>query len=158
VTDRLQHPLRVVPGALALLALAACAAPPQPMAVAPGPVQQAAYAPPPATALPPAPAQPPQSGLPSLTDLARDPARFEGLDGNDVLATLGDPNFRRHEAPAEVWQYYGPSCILDLFLYDDGPGVGGRVAHAELRDRPDAPADAACLSHLIDKRRAQRAG
>jgi hypothetical protein len=95
-----------------------------------------------------------------MTDLARGPDRFEGLAGTEILATLGDPNFRRRESPAEVWQYYGPGCILDLFLYDDSPGTKGAetVAHAELRGRPGEPVEAACLSRLLDQRHRQRAG
>lgn len=140
---------------LAVLALAACAQPSQGKLSTNGAVQPASFAPPPeVTALPPGPAQP------SVTELGRSPARFEGLAGVDVIAALGDPSFRRRESPAEVWQYYGPGCILDLFLYDNGPNAadGGKVAHAELRGKMGEPVEAACLSRLIDQRRRQRAG
>ncbi len=108
---------------------------------------------------------------PTLKELAGSPQRFEGLEGKDVLAALGDPNFRRRDKPAEVWQYYGPGCILDLFLYDDAPSithVAGKpvegmdmdstVAHAELRGREGRPVEAACLSRLITQRHAPVSG
>jgi hypothetical protein len=130
------------------------------------------YAAPPEAAGPLAPgAVQPKPGIPSLADLARGPQRFEGLQGKAVLAALGNPNFRRRERPAEVWQYYGPGCILDLFLYDDAPAASkvagkpvegtdldGKVAHAELRGREGQPAEATCLSRLIGQRRAMVSG
>ena len=140
---------------LAVLALAACAQPSQGKLSTNGALEPASFTPPPdVTSLPPGPAQP------SFTELGRGPDRFEGLAGIDVIAALGDPSFRRRESPAEVWQYYGPGCILDLFLYDNGPNPadGDKVAHAELRGRLNEPVEAACLSRLIDQRRRQRAG
>lgn len=155
---RILQPLAVV---AVVLSLAACAAPNQAKMPGNSPAQPAAYTPQPNQSLPPAGLD---AAHPSLTDLARGPQRFEGLLGKDVLAALGDPNFRRRESPAEVWQYYGPGCILDLFLYDDAPAASvgvvtdGKVAHAELRGRPGEPIEAACLSRLIDQRHNQRAG
>jgi hypothetical protein len=146
--------------AFAVLALAACAAPPQSKFATPGPLQPANFTPAPEATSPlPGPASPlPANHAPS--DLAHGPDRFEGLTGVDVIAALGDPSFRRRESPAEVWQYYGPGCILDLFLYDDGPNAaaGATVTHAELRGREGAQPEAACLSRLIDLRHRQRAG
>lgn len=144
-----------------VLSLTACAAPNQAKMKSGAPVETAAYTPAPDSAVP----QPGLPGRPSVTDLARGPQRFEGLLGKDVIDLLGDPNFRRHEWPAEVWQYYGPGCILDLFLYANGAtqsgataSFDGKVAHAELRGHPGEPLEAACLSRLIDQRRVQRAG
>ena len=140
---------------LGALALAACAgpSPPRPMAgTGTSALSPASYSPPPDST---SPALPPAPG-----DLARGADRFEGLAGNDIIAALGDPNFRRRETPAEVWQYFGPGCILDLFLYDDAPGAAkgdGKVEHAELRGRPGQQPEAACLGKLIDERRHQRA-
>ncbi len=146
-----------------VIGLAACAAPPQVNKTANvSPAQAANYTLPPVSALPPAKAPVAPAAPPSLADLASGPQHFEGLEGRVILAELGNPNFRRRETPAEVWQYYGPGCILDLFLYDDasaGAGKsadsapdGNKVAHAELRGRENAPAEAGCLSRLIDQR------
>jgi len=127
----------------------------------------ASYSLPPSSALPPAPGASAPPPIPSLADLAIGPQHFEGLEGKAVLAALGDPSYRRRESPAEVWQYYGPGCILDLFLYEetpaqsaapaDGAAFAGKVAYAELRGRENAPAESGCLSRLIDQRHNRRA-
>ncbi len=97
----------------------------------------------------------PSGPLPPNGDLAANPRRFEGYAAGQVIAALGDPNFRRHEAPAEVWQYYGPGCVLDLFLYQDHGAE--RVTHVELRNQlADQDSASACMSHLLDGHRGQR--
>ena len=100
---------------------------------------------------PTAPAKAPTNG-----ELAADLTRFKGLAAKDVTAALGDPNFRRREAPAEIWQYFGASCVLDLFLYEDNGAQ--RVAHVELRSRTlGQGAQRSCLSQLLDGKRGQQA-
>lgn len=78
--------------------------------------------------------------------------RFKGQTAKEIVASLGQPSYRRREAPAEVWQYYGQGCVLDLFLYDENGGQ--RVTHAELRSR-DFNADPApdCLPQLLQGKR-----
>jgi hypothetical protein len=56
-----------------------------------------------------------------------------GLSAAEVVGLFGEPDFRRVEPPAELWQYRGADCVLDLFLYRDPSGV--RVAHSEMRER-----------------------
>jgi hypothetical protein len=81
-----------------------------------------------------------------------DPARFKGLIATEITTALGDPNSRRREPPAEIWQYYGEGCILDLFLYDEKDGK--TVSHAELRSRvPGQLPDADCLPKLLSGQR-----
>jgi len=80
-----------------------------------------------------------------VADLAGDPDRFRGLAEQEVIGFLGEPSFRRREKPAEIWQFYGQNCVLDLFLYDDS-GIK-RVSHAELRGQPS------CLPRLLEGHR-----
>jgi hypothetical protein len=61
------------------------------------------------------------------------PTPFAGLSAADVVGLFGEPDFRRTEPPAELWQYRSADCVLDLFLYRDPSGV--RVVHSETRDR-----------------------
>jgi hypothetical protein len=95
-----------------------------------------------------APATGPTPAAPSPDDVAS----FNGLSAKDVIAALGTPSYRRHDAPAEIWQYYGQSCVLDLFLYDEH-GVQ-RVAHAEVRGQGGGQSvQGSCLSTLASSRR-----
>ena len=129
----LRHPLSWA----FVLILAACAAPP------PGPASIKHEAPPVA-------AEPlPEAPLPAVAALAADPSLFKGIEGRAVLARLGDPNFRRRDPPAEVWQYYGDKCVLDLFLYDEDGTQ--RVAHAEIRSRTAGEGNG-CLLRLLSGR------
>ena len=81
----------------------------------------------------PAPQVPPSNQPPTVAELTANPARFEGMTGSDVLGLMGAPSYRRTEPPAQVWQFYGGACVLDLFLYQQSDDLA--VAHAELRSR-----------------------
>jgi hypothetical protein len=74
--------------------------------------------------------------------------KLAGMSAADLERQLGEPDFRRSEPPAEVWQYRGESCVLDLFLYRDGTQY--RVVYAETRDRDTIRvAEANCYSSLF---------
>lgn len=80
--------------------------------------------------------------------LAEDPAKLRGLAAPLVQAALGPPSFRRRDRSAEIWQYYGDGCILDLFLYDEDGHK--RVVHYTVRGRdPGEPAHQGCLPKLL---------
>ncbi len=70
--------------------------------------------------------------------LATEP--LTGLSAQQVVALLGEPDFRRSEPPAELWQYRSADCVLDLFLYGDA--AGAHVVHSETRDRSLVPGGA----------------
>jgi len=75
-----------------------------------------------------------------------------GKSESDVRSELGAPAFKRTDGPAQVWQYRGASCLLDVFLYKEGGG-GFRVKHAELRRRGGTGlSDRACLSDAVSNR------
>jgi hypothetical protein len=63
------------------------------------------------------------------------PANLAGLAPRDLVALLGQPDFRRVEPPAELWQYRSADCILDIFLYSDGDTGDYHVVHSETRER-----------------------
>ncbi len=74
----------------------------------------------------------PVAALPPVND---DPDQFLGSSGSDIAAVLGEPGLRRKEGPAEIWQYRGRNCVLDLFLYLPENGTGSaRVDYVELRN------------------------
>jgi hypothetical protein len=58
---------------------------------------------------------------------------LEHLTAADLVARLGPPNFTRRDPPAELWQYRGATCVLDLFLYPDNGTL--KVSHAQSRVR-----------------------
>ena len=82
----------------------------------------------------------PESGLGVRpTDLP--PSQIEtlrNLSVPDLLARLGPPDFTRRDPPAELWQYRGATCVLDLFLYPDAGSM--KVSHTQTRGRHGAEA------------------
>ena len=91
---------------------------------------------------------------PPIEDLPG-PDRLIGLSSDAVTAVLGAPEFRRREAPAEMWRYRGKTCFLDFFLYRDGAAL--RVAHVEARGHDVAVVgEKACyLGLLVERSRAK---
>jgi len=78
--------------------------------------------------------EPPRAAiaLPAEPAMARPPAAqpLTGLSAAEVVALLGEPDFRRAEPPAELWQYRSADCVLDLFLYGDAAGARVVIADA----------------------------
>ncbi|MGE5538305.1 MAG: hypothetical protein ACM30I_06790 [Gemmatimonas sp.] len=110
--------------ALSGCALAGCAAPP---AAVPRAAQTGSA---PATATPvvgySVRPTPPPSGKLTLESLT-------GMNAGGVTNLLGPPQFRRRDGQVEIWQYRGPTCTLDLFLYTESGDM--RVRYVEPRGR-----------------------
>jgi hypothetical protein len=72
---------------------------------------------------------------PRLTNVPalRATSELIGLESTTVEQRLGSPALRRRDAPAELWQYRSPLCVMDLFLYSEGGSF--RVTHVELHSR-----------------------
>lgn len=94
------------------------AAAPEPVTVAAPPSREARAAP------PAAPVSPASSRV--------KPAALKGLAEDALARLMGAPGFKRVDDPAVLWQYRGRGCILDVFLYADGPVY--RVDHLEFRE------------------------
>ncbi len=106
--------------------------------------------------LPPEPLEPPKPPEPAIDD---DPQQLYGLNSRALGELLGEPSLVRAEAPAEIWQYRGQTCVFDVFLYDQesgqagGPPGGARVSYIEARDDTAEPIDTrACLNELLRMR------
>ena len=94
-------------------------------------------------------ALPPAKNLPPIDDR---PERFLGLGTAELAQELGEPQLRRREAPAEIWQYRGKRCVLDLFLYPEAGTL--KVTHIEARDRKAETYETKeCLRQLIEAQR-----
>lgn len=97
-----------------------------------------------------APTTPTPEELSSLEPEANRPPELLGLSREQVASLLGTPSLRRREAPAEVWQYVGRSCVLHVFLYQEPNGV--RVAHYESAVRSGRRVTARdCYDRLFDE-------
>lgn len=80
-----------------------------------------------------------------------DPETLMGLSPNEVSAMMGQPELRRQEQPAEIWQYRTGTCVFDVFFYDQG----GRqqVTHYEARHRQQGTVSApGCLGQIVASR------
>ena len=66
-------------------------------------------------------------------DIDDDPGQVMDLEDAALEALLGEPGFRRAELNAQVWQYLGESCVLDVYLYSDGAAAPYRVTYFEVR-------------------------
>ena len=79
--------------------------------------------------------------------------RMMGAQPAALLAELGEPQLKRRESPAEIWQYRGEGCVLDFFLYENG-GPEIEVIHLEARDATAAKTDPeACFAGLLRRHR-----
>jgi hypothetical protein len=59
-----------------------------------------------------------------------------GVDSDGLAGLLGEPDFRRLDPPAELWQYRIEDCMLDVFLYlDEARGGAYAVTHVAARGR-----------------------
>lgn len=80
---------------------------------------------------PPAAPSMPYSGVAVLPPINDDPEQLMGLDRDALNEKLGEPSLIRRDGDAEVWQYRGETCVLDLFLY----GPVKKVELVDLRNR-----------------------
>lgn len=114
VRQAFDHARRPAAGLIAALLLAACSSGPavNPPAAAAGPTL-----------------------VPTLAALGQPPAlaALKGLAPEQVTALIGDPDLRRADPPAEIWQYRSADCVLDLYFYDSG--ADRRMIYAETHSR-----------------------
>ena len=99
----------------------------------------------------------PQTLTPWATNLPLEPvpelSSLMGLAVPEIIALLGNPQFQRMDAPAELWQYRQNGCVLDLFLYPSSTGLS--VDHLETRHLKTASGDAQeCFAAMVRTARA----
>lgn len=78
-----------------------------------------------------------------------DPSRLKGLSPLQVRAVLGKPMFTRRDAPAEIWQYRGRACTIDLFLYEDAGKQ--TVTHVAVRSQQPVVNESQCFGELVGR-------
>lgn len=143
--------MRAVAAILTLALLGGCAAPAQKTpATAPAAAKPATA---PQQAARPAPAAEPEAEPVVLPP----PDSLLGRDAGEVAELLGDPSFRRRDKPAELWQFRGEACVLDLFLYPPATGGQHQVTHYGVRGRGQQTRTARDCFHDLLRARAAAA-
>ncbi len=91
---------------------------------------------------------------PSRSAVVADPNALKGTSADQVRSLLGEPTRQRRDPPAEIWQYIaGKSCVLDVFLYEEGTSTKWlRTAYAQVRADKKAGSQQACLETLFSRR------
>ncbi|WP_339632890.1 hypothetical protein [uncultured Sneathiella sp.] len=64
-----------------------------------------------------------------------EPTIVVGKTTSEIGSAFGDPNMRRKDSPAEVWQYLAPDCALHLFFYPASSGGEMIVRHIAINGR-----------------------
>lgn len=147
----------VLGGALTVTGCVSPAPVPEPAAVTgagvartptPNPPREAAVRPP--VRQKPAPAARLPSVLSGIEQLV-------GMEAGAIAKLFGEPALLRHEPPAQVWLYTGPTCVLHLFLYSEAGAQTYRVRHAEVRGRDLAMVapPTRCLEAVVTEAAAQ---
>lgn len=96
------------------------------------------------TQAPTDPAKPTKPAQPKITT-----DQLLGAKGPWLLSQMGQPDFSRQDLNAHIWQYKNATCVLNVFLYDEGEDF--KVLHFDARDTDKKNTDrAACLSALQD--------
>jgi hypothetical protein len=93
-------------------------------------------------ALPPPAAPPPKSVLMQLV----------GIDAEALQRQFGKPGLIWREEPAQVWQYRGPACVLNVYLYRDNGRLVVSDAEAHSKENKDDPLPP-CVASLLDARK-----
>ena len=96
-----------------------------------------------------APADEIAAPAPEPPEIDAAPSALFGLDEAGITALLGPPHYRRNEPPARVLQYAGRACVLDLFLYPEGPDGAMATVYFEMRPTGEAPVPSGCFSGLV---------
>jgi hypothetical protein len=98
----------------------------------------------------------PEAGIPSDNPRSAPPrsvfaTTIIGLPRARIEEVFGKPRQVRREAPAEVWQYAGENCVLDVYLYKV-EGGDFSVSFIEARDGAAVATEPeACFSTLTQR-------
>jgi len=102
--------------------------------------------PPPAQPAAQTPIKPPPPPRPAAPLPARvDPARLQGITGDQAVAMLGRPQTDEAQQLGRLWRWRKGGCVLTLALYPEVQGGGLRVVASDFAGTSDP---AACLGSL----------
>jgi len=75
----------------------------------------------------------PESNLAPPPPAISDPDDFVEKPADDLTAAFGAPSMLRREGQVQIWQYKLTGCVVDFFIYADGPLLV--VKYAAMRSR-----------------------
>jgi len=76
-----------------------------------------------------------------------------GLEPKDVQAILGEVSLKRWEGAAQMMQFTGEACILDVYFYEEAPGQAFRATFLAARRASGEGMEAGlCLRALLERR------
>ena len=64
-----------------------------------------------------------------------EPTVVVGKTDAEIQKAFGDPNMKRKDSPAEVWQYLTSACALHLYFYPGNAGEGLTVRYIAINGR-----------------------
>ena len=67
--------------------------------------------------------------------------RLVGMDGAEIIKTMGFPVFKRLEPRARIWQYRTMICIVNIFLYETDQRVAVEYVESLGQNNKDADED-----------------
>src|SRR3546814_16345945 len=81
-----------------------------------------------------------------------------GKDERALFALFGEPDLDVREGHARKYQFAGPFCVLDVYLYPTQAGLAPVVTYVEARDLKGAELDRAYCIAALPRRPAAREG
>lgn len=117
------------------LGLGACAQTPPAPAAKTGDQKTVAATPPKPMTAPAPKKQAPPAVATIKPPILQEPEVVVGRSDAEIMKAFGDPNLRRKDSPAEVWQYLTPGCALHLFFYPGGSGDSLVVRYIAINGR-----------------------
>ena len=82
------------------------------------------------------------------------PETLIGKNAAAIKSLVGSPVLVRRDGPAEIWQYQGPDCTANLFLYKSGKDLPFTLDHIDALDRNGKRMDTAtCFGSIEAARR-----
>jgi hypothetical protein len=86
-------------------------------------------------------------------------SQLNDMSRKEVTDLLGQPEFKRQDSPALIWQYQTEFCALDIFLYTLETNSKFQVNHFEVRSRKKSKVETkVCFISLLKAHEKRRAG
>jgi len=73
-----------------------------------------------------------------------------GLEPAEIQALLGPVSLKRWEGEAQVMQFKGDHCVIDIYFYESAPGEAFEASFASARTTSGSQVDAdMCLTSIL---------